>query len=385
MVCPLRLHRRDLRAAFTIGRGLAIFAPPLDGDLYAFANDIDWMYWNNKGTIQVTVRRIVCVGSDGPPSETVFPNGAFNFQTVQAEERQLIDTARRRFVPNQTLSRGPAALCLSGGGIRSAIFSLGCIQALDQKNLLSRFDYLSTVSGGGYIGSWLSGLIASMTRGSHSRFDQPLLNQPKAIQALQFLRENSSYLTPRKGIFSDDTWSIVAIYLRNLALNWAIILPLLAAALTFPRLIFVSSSILSGRFLIVCTIVLAVLALLYPTFVPGAPDVPQADNKTSRRGRWLARIMEPTWFILLRATPLLLMVLCLTLWLFSEAQHWGSPAPFLSEQIRSVLTDILIWGFALPSGVILLAGSIVSLVSKGTIPVPVNSCLLLITRCASSH
>ena len=58
------------------------------------------------------------------------------------------------------------------------------------------------LSGGGYIGSWHSGLIASMTRGSHSRFDQPLLNQPKAIQALQFLRENSSYLTPRKGIFS---------------------------------------------------------------------------------------------------------------------------------------------------------------------------------------
>jgi hypothetical protein len=125
MVCPLRLHRRDLRAAFTIGRGLAIFAPPLDGDLYAFANDIDWMYWNNKGTIQVTVRRIVCVGSDGPPSETVFPNGAFNFQTVQAEERQLIDTARRRFVPNQTLSRGPAALCLSGGGNPQCHFLAG--------------------------------------------------------------------------------------------------------------------------------------------------------------------------------------------------------------------------------------------------------------------
>src|SRR5262245_65639756 len=48
------------------------------------------------------------------------------------------------------------ALCLSGGGIRSATFGLGLLQGLARKDLLTRFDYLSTVSGGGYIGSWLS-------------------------------------------------------------------------------------------------------------------------------------------------------------------------------------------------------------------------------------
>ena len=46
-------------------------------------------------------------------------------------------------------------LCISGGGIRSATFGLGVLQGLAQKGLLGRFDYLSTVSGGGYIGSWL--------------------------------------------------------------------------------------------------------------------------------------------------------------------------------------------------------------------------------------
>jgi len=65
---------------------------------------------------------------------------------------------------------GFTALCLSGGGIRSAAFSLGVIQALAahpmaptgdtvgraEDSLLSEFHYLSTVSGGGYIGSWLS-------------------------------------------------------------------------------------------------------------------------------------------------------------------------------------------------------------------------------------
>ncbi|HEY8289974.1 MAG TPA: patatin-like phospholipase family protein [Acetobacteraceae bacterium] len=46
------------------------------------------------------------------------------------------------------LQHEQAALCLSGGGIRSAAFSLGVLQALAQNNLLTRFHYLSTVSGG---------------------------------------------------------------------------------------------------------------------------------------------------------------------------------------------------------------------------------------------
>ena len=51
------------------------------------------------------------------------------------------------------------ALCLSGGGIRSATFALGVLQGLAEHDLLDDFHYLSTVSGGGYIGSWLSALI----------------------------------------------------------------------------------------------------------------------------------------------------------------------------------------------------------------------------------
>jgi hypothetical protein len=51
------------------------------------------------------------------------------------------------------------ALCFSGGGIRSATFGLGIVQALSKYNLLEKFDYLSTVSGGGYLGSWMSAWI----------------------------------------------------------------------------------------------------------------------------------------------------------------------------------------------------------------------------------
>jgi hypothetical protein len=48
-------------------------------------------------------------------------------------------------------SRPSTAVCISGGGIRSATFGLGVLQGLARHDLLEQFDYISTVSGGGYI------------------------------------------------------------------------------------------------------------------------------------------------------------------------------------------------------------------------------------------
>ena len=50
-------------------------------------------------------------------------------------------------------------LAFSGGGIRSATFNLGILQGLAGLGLLKYFDYLSTVSGGGYIGAWFTAWI----------------------------------------------------------------------------------------------------------------------------------------------------------------------------------------------------------------------------------
>jgi hypothetical protein len=46
---------------------------------------------------------------------------------------------------------GKAGICCSGGGIRSAAFNLGALQALQSKRALSEAKYLSAVSGGSYI------------------------------------------------------------------------------------------------------------------------------------------------------------------------------------------------------------------------------------------
>src|SRR5215472_9523418 len=54
------------------------------------------------------------------------------------------------------LSDRLVGLAFSGGGIRSATFGLGVLQALKKLGLLEKVHYLSTVSGGGYIGSWLT-------------------------------------------------------------------------------------------------------------------------------------------------------------------------------------------------------------------------------------
>jgi len=47
-----------------------------------------------------------------------------------------------------------SGIALSGGGIRSATFNLGLLQGLFDLGILKHFQYLSTVSGGGYIGGW---------------------------------------------------------------------------------------------------------------------------------------------------------------------------------------------------------------------------------------
>src|SRR6202045_5193155 len=65
----------------------------------------------------------------------------------------------------RSANSGMMGLCLSGGGIRGATFNLGVLQALAQLNLLRFFDYLSSVSGGGYIHQWLAAWIRRRSDG----------------------------------------------------------------------------------------------------------------------------------------------------------------------------------------------------------------------------
>ncbi len=139
------------------------------------------------------------------------------------------------------LTPGRSALCISGGGIRSATFGLGVLQGLAQCHLLRHFDYLSTVSGGGYIGSWLSAWIRRHPEGLDgvcAQLGQASLpgKQPHEPEPVSWLRTYSNYLSPRLGLMSADSWTLVGTYLRNLLLNWLVLVPFLLALLALPLL-----------------------------------------------------------------------------------------------------------------------------------------------------
>src|SRR6185312_804043 len=133
-------------------------------------------------------------------------------------------------------------LALSGGGIRSATFNLGVLQAFADLASLRRLDYLSGVSGGSHIAGWLAAWIKRETDGIRrvQRWLSPLRSptpDTDETHPIQFLRRFSNYLAPRKGLLSADTWSIVAVWLRNTLLNQFVFTLLLASLLCIPRLI----------------------------------------------------------------------------------------------------------------------------------------------------
>lgn len=137
--------------------------------------------------------------------------------------------------PGDEATKGPlAALCLSGGGIRSASFALGVMQELARQGLLRRFHYLSTVSGGGYIGTWLQALI------HHDGLEPALADLAKGARPntqTARLRRYTNFLSPEPGFLSLDVWTDVILYIRNVLLNWTVVLPLLLAVVIAPILL----------------------------------------------------------------------------------------------------------------------------------------------------
>ena len=67
-----------------------------------------------------------------------------------------ITKIKSRRAVTQPVQENLVGVALSGGGIRSATLGLGVLEGLKSIGLLKKIDYLSTVSGGGYIGAWLS-------------------------------------------------------------------------------------------------------------------------------------------------------------------------------------------------------------------------------------
>src|SRR5262245_29524838 len=154
-----------------------------------------------------------------------------NFERYQAPS-ELHSSSHAPFedIRRFALDHDLVGLAFSGGGIRSATFNLGILQGLARHGTLRFVDYLSTVSGGGYTGAWLSAWIkreaslsnvemqlsperaeeAGATRyaaspGEFVRSDQVLDDEPEPVR---HLRAYSRYLAPRFGLLTPDAWTL---------------------------------------------------------------------------------------------------------------------------------------------------------------------------------
>jgi len=155
-------------------------------------------------------------------------------------DEELVEIRRRD--GSGPTDRTLVGLAFSGGGIRSATFGLGVLEALRHLGVLKKAHYLSTVSGGGYIGAWLS---ANCWRAKNPPVDESSRREPADwlhhdadwTESIAHLRRYSNYLSPEVGFFSADTWSMFAIWLRNAMLMQATVILAIACALLIPRLL----------------------------------------------------------------------------------------------------------------------------------------------------
>ena len=180
---------------------------------------------------------------------------------LAAEWRNYIRNRRRSFDDSSGAeSDDPpddlTGLALSGGGIRSAIFSLGVIQALAKHRALERFDYLSAVSGGGYMGG---SLTYHANRAAPDQATQPLgkdfvygddatefdTRPGDRSAALSYLRNRGRYLTPTSKL---NAFSFGGAVFRAMFLNLFVWIPIALLAMAAAQRLTIGIATDTGSF-----------------------------------------------------------------------------------------------------------------------------------------
>lgn len=159
------------------------------------------------------------------------PDAATAEPTTESEREAL---ARRRAAAGIDASAPQIGLAFSGGGIRSATFCLGVLRALARNKVLHRFDYLSTVSGGGYIGSAFGRLFHAGKDGDPAAVEAGVADDGSLF--LWWLRNNGRFLAPAG---ASDLVQALASQLRGFLatqVEVAVLIMLFACAITLPHL-----------------------------------------------------------------------------------------------------------------------------------------------------
>ena len=141
---------------------------------------------------------------------------------INKAESAAVAARRTKYKINTAAGMNAVGLGLSGGGIRSATFCLGVTQVLASRDLLKDVDFLSTVSGGGYVGCFLTNRLGDGE--SHSGVAFPHGPDPDPVR---YLRQHAKFLT---AIDLKERWSMVTAALAGLVLNWTAPLFVIAIA-----------------------------------------------------------------------------------------------------------------------------------------------------------
>lgn len=156
------------------------------------------------------------------------PNPAYPAE-LRDKESDALKTRRERArlgtvspIADGTWSDEVTGVGLSGGGIRSSTFNLGILQAFARKgpnqepSALRRIDFLSTASGGGYVGSFIGRWFDRLREPicpvdvPAERVEEGLVDPDSPFIA--WLRKSGNYISPRGG---GDTKVNLATVLRN--------------------------------------------------------------------------------------------------------------------------------------------------------------------------
>jgi hypothetical protein len=156
------------------------------------------------------------------------------------DRREAFNGARPESVPShlgavENPEAGKLGICCSGGGIRSAAFSLGALQTLGREEELRRAAYLAAVSGGSYIAAAISMVAKTGPRDSDRRALEQLPAFAPGSPEEQYLRNRCSYLAPTG---SDKLYVAIRVVL-GLLLNLALLsLPLIGLGLILTGLLY---------------------------------------------------------------------------------------------------------------------------------------------------
>jgi choline dehydrogenase-like flavoprotein len=265
-------------------------------------------------------------------------------------------------------------LALSGGGIRSATFCLGVLQALAKRDRLRHIDFLSTVSGGGYIGAFLGRLYSRLrTLNNPIGRVRDILKHNDSAE-IWWLRSHAKYL---KGEGRSDLRADVGAVWRNLISVHVVIGTLFIAILAALRWVGerftpfggqpawasswvpVSSGGLSPWWWIPLALLLGGVfpAWLGYWLTPIARS--QWNHPPLALFTWLAALAAAAVAIIVTGTvygPLLGIVALLAAWVWQEAARWHAPQAVDESSRGAVARNRLTSG--LGSMLTLLVGSV---------------------------